>query len=350
MAKGQTAARKQEPVAAPVQPRQWAPAAAMQAATAATQSGSKAHRLRLDAQDVARRQKFVGLEDQDIVRIMAIKPIVVQNVDRFAAIFFDYLSHLDEAAPLFKNRQVLEEAKRLKHGHLIAMVGGEYGPDYAGQRVELGVLYSKVGLDVRVFLGAFHHLMRTVGDEIMKRFAKTPQAGFEAFMSLKKIAFFDLGVIVDVLIDERERTIGAQQEAIRELSTPVIQIRDRLLILPIIGLLDSQRAMQVTESLLHAIRANRARMVVMDITGVAAVDSKVANHLIQTVAAARLMGASVIVTGLSADVAQSLVALGVDLGRINTIGDLQGGLEEAERMLGYKVVPIDDLPAPHQVL
>ena len=76
----------------------------------------------------------------------------------------------------------------------------------------------------------------------------------------------------------------------------------------------------------------------MDITGVATVDSKVANHLIQTVEAAALMGASVILTGVSADVAQSLVTLGIDLGRITTLGDLQGGLEEAERILGYSVV------------
>jgi rsbT co-antagonist protein RsbR len=75
----------------------------------------------------------------------------------------------------------------------------------------------------------------------------------------------------------------------------------------------------------------------MDITGVATIDSKVANHLLQTVTAARLMGATVIVTGLSADVAQSLVALGSDLGKIKTIGDLQGGLEEAEQMLGYRL-------------
>jgi rsbT co-antagonist protein RsbR len=74
----------------------------------------------------------------------------------------------------------------------------------------------------------------------------------------------------------------------------------------------------------------------MDVTGVAAVDSKVANHLIQTVAAARLMGAIVIVTGLSADVAQALVALGVDLRALNTVGDLQGGLELAEQIISYK--------------
>jgi rsbT co-antagonist protein RsbR len=297
--------------------------------------------------EAERRCKFVGLGHEDIARILTIKSVMTENVDRFTDAFFDFLSHLEEAAPLFKSRAVLDEAKKLKREHLIAMAQGEYGSAYADQRVRLGVLYARVGLDIRVFLGAFHHLMRTVGEEIMKRFTKTPQAGFDIFMSLKKVAFFDIAIIVDTLIDERERVIRAQQEAIRELSTPVIQIRDRLLILPMIGMIDSERALQLTENLLQAIRANRARVVVMDITGVAAVDSKVANHLIQTVAAARLMGATVIVTGLSADVAQALVALGVDLGRINTIGDLQGGLEEAERLLGYKVVPLDALSNAH---
>jgi PAS domain S-box-containing protein len=146
---------------------------------------------------------------------------------------------------------------------------------------------------------------------------------------------------ISARITERERIIQLQQQTIRELSTPVLQLRDRLLILPLIGMIDSQRAKQLTESLLHAVRANRAKVVVMDITGVAAVDSKVANHLIQTVAAARLMGAEVIITGLSADVAQALVALGVDLSRVNTIGDLQGGLEEAERLLGYRVASMN---------
>jgi rsbT co-antagonist protein RsbR len=155
--------------------------------------------------------------------------------------------------------------------------------------------------------------------------------------SLKKVGFFDIGIIVDVMVAERERIINQQQEAIRELSTPVLQVRDRLLILPIIGMIDTFRAKQLTESLLHAIRANRAKVAVMDITGVAAVDSKVANHLVQTVAAARLMGAIVIVTGLSADVAQAL--LGVDLRSITTVGDLQGGLELAERLLDGKPAP-----------
>src|SRR5215204_4817637 len=134
-------------------------------------------------------------------------------------------------------------------------------------------------------------------------------------------------------VEERERVIHDQQEAMRELSTPVLQLRDRLLILPIIGMLDSSRARQLNEQLLAAIRDQRAAVVVIDITGVATIDRTVANHLVQTVEASRLMGARTILTGLSPEIAETLVDLGVDLSMMRTVGDLQGGLEEAERLL-----------------
>ena len=137
-------------------------------------------------------------------------------------------------------------------------------------------------------------------------------------------------------VEERERVISEQQESLRELSTPVLQLRERLLILPIIGVLDSERARQLTEQLLSAIQDHRAKVVVIDITGVATIDRTVANNLVQTVEASRLMGASTILTGLSSEIAQTLVDLEVDLGMMRTVGDLQGGLEEAERLAGYR--------------
>jgi rsbT co-antagonist protein RsbR len=146
-------------------------------------------------------------------------------------------------------------------------------------------------------------------------------------------------------VQERERVIREQQEAIRVLSTPVLQVRERLLILPIIGVIDPQRARQLTEQLLQGIRTNRAKVVVIDITGVPVMDATVANHLVQTVEAARLLGATVIITGLSPEIAQTLVTIGVDLGKMNTVGDLQGGIEEAERALGYRVVQLEENPS-----
>ena len=144
-------------------------------------------------------------------------------------------------------------------------------------------------------------------------------------------------------VQERERVIRDQQEAIRELSTPVLQVRERLLILPIIGILDAPRARQLTDQLLKAIRAHRAKVVVIDITGVPDVDEEVANSLVQTVDASKLMGAAVIITGLSSEIAGTLVTIGVDLSKMDTVGDLQEGIEEAERLLGYPSVGIDDV-------
>jgi rsbT co-antagonist protein RsbR len=294
----------------------------------------------ITSQSIERRKRYVGITADDVAKIVTLKDVITEHVAPLTASFFDHLAGLEEARGLMTSRE-LEHAKVLKREHLLALVAGDYGPAYVEQRIKLGLLYGRHGVDARVFLGAFQQLLRTIGQLVVKHH---PHDGFEAFLALEKLAFFDVGVIVDVLVYERERVIRQQSEAIRELSTPVLQIRDRMLLLPIIGIIDTHRAKMITENLLRSIRANRAKVVVMDVTGVATIDSKVANHLLQTVTAARLMGAAVIVTGLSADVAQSLVALGIELTKINTVGDLQGGLEDAERMLGYRVVAADEQP------
>jgi len=146
-------------------------------------------------------------------------------------------------------------------------------------------------------------------------------------------------------VEQRERVIRQQQKAIQDLSTPVLQVRERLLILPIIGVIDSQRAGQLMDQLLRGIRAHRAKVVVLDVTAVPMIDSASANHLVQAVEASRLMGATVIITGLSAEIAHTLVTIGVDLSKINAVGDLQGGIEEAQLLLGYRVIKIEETDA-----
>jgi rsbT co-antagonist protein RsbR len=150
--------------------------------------------------------------------------------------------------------------------------------------------------------------LRQIAAHLLDEYSDRPEQAFAALHSLTKLLFFDNGLAVDTYIYQRERTIATQQEAIRELSTPVLRLRERLLVLPIIGILDTSRAQKLSEGLLASIRDSRARVVIVDVTGVPAVDSAVANHLLQAVEASRLMGAKVIVTGLSSDVAQALVS------------------------------------------
>ncbi len=202
------------------------------------------------------------------------------------------------------------------------------------------------GVETHEVLGIVLLLRDVLGRSLFKKY----QADFELLsrvLDAYEPAANRIANTVGVsFVQERERIIRQQQEAIRELSTPVLQVRERLLILPIIGVIDSQRARQLTEQLLRGIRNNRAKVVVVDITGVPEIDSTVANHLVQTVEASRLMGASVIITGLSSEIAQTLVTIGVDLSKMNAVGDLQGGIEEAERLLGYKLIIAGEPPPP----
>ena len=146
----------------------------------------------------------------------------------------------------------------------------------------------------------------------------------------------------EVYATEREDQVQDEyRQVVRRLSTPVIQVWDEVLVLPLIGVIDSSRAQQMTERLLERIVDLQARVVIMDITGVPTVDTAVADHLIKTTRAAGLVGAKAILVGISPQVAQTLVRLGVSLGDIETYADLHSGLANALRSLGY-VVPRQD--------
>ena len=205
---------------------------------------------------------------------------------------------------------------------------------YVTLLTEQGIAYAKLGVGFRAWfdlVAVFRDLVHArliAASDLDVAFVTLVGQGMNRFMDIA------LGSIGEAYIAAKQEIIGDQQEAIREISTPVLQIREQVLILPIVGVVDTHRARQITESVLKAIRARRARAVVMDVTGVPLVDSKVAKHLAQTCEAARLMGALVIVTGISQEIAQTLVTIGADLSNVRTLGDLQSGIEEVERLMG----------------
>jgi anti-anti-sigma regulatory factor len=125
---------------------------------------------------------------------------------------------------------------------------------------------------------------------------------------------------------EQRQVLEKQQQLVQALSTPIIPVMERIIILPLIGSIDSMRAKDITRNLLAGIRAHQAQVVILDITGVPVVDSGVANHLNKAIQAAQLKGARTIVTGISDVVAEAIVDLGIDWSGIETLADLQTGL------------------------
>jgi rsbT co-antagonist protein RsbR len=303
------------------------------------------YEMDVDDEEVARRKEFLEFGEADVETLKALRETARRYADPVIEEFYDHILKFDETRAFFRDPKVLEHVKRLQKDYFVRLTEGEYGRAYVADRLRIGTAHERIDLAPKWYLGMYSFYLRLVARRLREAFPGDLEKAFASFLSLMKLVFLDIGLAVDTYTHARESAMRKQQEAIRELSTPVLQIRDRLLLLPIIGVIDTHRARLITDGLLHAIRDTRAKVVVMDVTGVATIDTKVANHLIQTVTAARLMGASVIVTGLSSDVAQALVGLVLDLGKLNTVGDLQGGIEEAERMLGYRTVRTPDATA-----
>jgi rsbT co-antagonist protein RsbR len=175
-------------------------------------------------------------------------------------------------------------------------------------------------------------LLQTLLEEI-----KEPMELYTATMAVNKLIDGFSMLTFDTYIKGREEVILRQTDEITEISTPVIRVWDGILALPIIGTLDSARTQVVMENLLQEIVATGSGIAILDISGVPAVDSLVAQHLIKTVSATRLMGAECIISGIRPEIAQTVVHLGIDLSSIITKASLASALKYAFQLLHLEV-------------
>lgn len=248
-----------------------------------------------------------------------------------------------EFGPLLQSipaEQLEHQSRQSRHLIRRAMLEDDWEP-YLADLHEQGAGYARMGLSFVSWFRALSVVRPMITRRLRTAFEGEPERLFSVLEAMDKWFDSAMSIIGDAYLNTKQETILEQQEAIRELSTPVLTLMEGLLLLPVVGVIDSHRARQMTDQLLQAIHQHRAKVVVMDITGVAAVDSMVANHLVQAVEAARLLGATAVVTGVSAEVAQTVVKIGVDLARVQTVGDLQGGLSEAMRLVGYRVERVE---------
>jgi rsbT co-antagonist protein RsbR len=173
---------------------------------------------------------------------------------------------------------------------------------------------------------------------ILQQEIKDPQELFMQSLKINRLVDSFGITTFETYLREREEVILRQTDEITEISTPVIQVWDGILALPIIGTLDSARTQVVMENLLQKIVETGSSIAILDISGVPAVDSLVAQHLIKTVSATRLMGAECIISGIRPEIAQTVVHLGIDLSGVITKSTLASALRAAFTMLQLQVV------------
>jgi len=229
------------------------------------------------------------------------------------------------------------------------LLDNQANPDTAAIR-SLGSVFGQQGLGLAALLGAQEAAIAVVAGhsggapepigrvsqyftELIDSFVRTEQAEVENQRAEMERAY--------------TRTVAEQQQqqdllrsTIRELSTPIVPVYEGILVLPLVGSIDSRRAAEVTERLLEAIAAQQAELVIIDITGVSLIDTSTANHLLMTTRAANLLGSRVVLVGIGAEIAQTIVHLGVELNGLITLADLQAGIAYALGQIGLAIQPL----------
>ena len=271
--------------------------------------------------------------------------LIKKHEDEIRAEWLKQMSAATRRADLINDADVQMQTRELLTAIAEGAKTGEItsleGPEWAAAKEVLHAISSsraKQGFTPGETATFVLSLKQPIFNLVRKQLAGTPDAMFEeiwkATLLLDKLSL----ITVDSYLQTREQLILRQQEEMMELSTPVVKLWEGILALPIIGTLDSARTQVVMEALLTAVVQTNSRVAIIDITGVPTVDTLVAQHLLKTITAARLMGADCIISGIRPQIAQTIVHLGIDLNAVITKAKLADAFAVALQRTGQAVI------------
>jgi rsbT co-antagonist protein RsbR len=273
---------------------------------------------------------------EDLKRIGSYGEIVSKRLDVYVEMFYVWLSQQPEFARFFADPSTLERVKRLQLAYWAEFFRGQVDGHYVEQRELVGNVHARIGLSLPTYFAAMNYSLRIFLDELYDG-SLTPEEYAASTRSITKLMNLDTAIVVDTYAVLTESRIRSQSDALLQMSTPVTAIWRDILMLPIVGIIDSKRAQDIMNAMLTAIAATQSRVIIMDISGVGVVDTAVANHLIKITKATKLMGCECTISGVSPAIAQTVVELGIDVGNIKTMGTLNDALVEAFRTTGVDI-------------
>lgn len=279
-----------------------------------------------------------GITLTDVSLVAALAPAFRERRLDFVEKFYERILANPEQKKFFDSPATLARVKKLQGEYFEQMVSGRYDKEYVESRTKVGRVHNRISLPIGFFLSAMNFYRDYVSGIIEER-NTTQSEGMATLTAFEKIVQLDVAIVAQAYIDARERTIREQNAALLDLSTPAIVLWEGVLMMPLIGTIDTQRAHQIVERLLVMVVQTGARVAILDVTGIPVIDTRVASHLMRATAAARLLGAEVLLSGISPHVAQTLIKLEVDLSELRTYGLLRDALDEAFRTTGHRIVP-----------
>ena len=282
-------------------------------------------------------QKLVAqyrLNDGDFERVRTHGKSVVPRMDAFITKFYEWMQRLPEFNQFFGSAHKLASVQHLQREYWVQFFGGRVDDAYVGHRKEVGEAHARIGLPLPAYFAAMDVSLHLWVHEIAD---VAPSA--ETYDAIVKLTHLDTAIVVETFSQRTSAIIRDQHETMLEMSTPVTEVWEDVLMLPIVGMIDSRRAQDIMTAVLTKIGETHARSLILDISGVAVMDTAVANHLIKISKASRLMGSTCIISGVSPAIAQTIVELGIQVGDVRTTATLRDALTVALRDAGVEIRP-----------
>jgi rsbT co-antagonist protein RsbR len=292
--------------------------------------------LKLDEAEVRSRRAFFEITEEDLARLAGLLPVAEKHTDAIVEDFYKLLLSHPETRKMFADEATIRRVKRTQRDYFIGLFAGRCDLAYVEDRLRVGAVHERIGLSMKWYLGAYRKYLELIHQHLSAEIQDQAQVR-AAIESVQKLVLFDIALASDTYIAAKIEALERHQAAIRELSTPVIRVHHRILLLPLIGSIDSQRARQVMDSVLLKVSETQAKCIIIDIAGVPVVDTNVADNLVKTTAAVRLLGAQTILTGITAQVARTIVQLGVDITAMHTLSRLSDGIQLALSFVGRSI-------------
>ena len=274
------------------------------------------------------------LREADFKRIRAAAPVLVEKLGDFLADFYDWMSKHREYQVFFaSNPARLERVKQLQTVNWTSFLQADVDEAWIDARRHVGAVHAHIDLPNDIYFAGMSMSNNLMAERIRAAGSKVKDPE-ETIKSISKLMFLDTYVVIEEIARINREKISASSKALMEMSTPVTPIWEGILLLPLLGILDSQRTQDVMNKTLGKIAETRAKALVLDISGVSAMDTAVANQLLKITKATQLMGCETILSGLSPAIARTLVELGVNIGEVRTTATLRDSFEMALRSVG----------------
>ncbi|MEM7182639.1 MAG: protoglobin domain-containing protein [Spirochaetota bacterium] len=249
--------------------------------------------------------------------------------------FYDWLETTPEYEVYFSDPAFLKQVKGMQLKYWKDFFNSPVDEHYITSRKRIGMAHAKIGLSLTIFFAGVSNFYSSFSTRI--RAMEKGNKAFDTMLAFTRRLHLDTTIIVDTFNTLTNEKIAEQNRALMEMSTPVTAIWEGILMLPIVGVMDSKRTQDIMDSILIKISQTQAAITIIDISGVAVVDTAVANHLIKITKATKLMGCETIISGISPEISQTIVELGIDVGSIITTSTLRHAFKTALKKVGLSL-------------